>query len=118
MHRAIPLFISAILLFAFSPVSAEEATKADPKHYTIEFENEHVRVVRIKYGPGEKSVMHEHARSVVVNLSDGRVRFTMPDGKTEESDDKTGDVSWADAVSHLPENLSDKPLEALLIEIK
>jgi hypothetical protein len=32
--------------------------KVDPKHYKVEFENERVRVLRIKYGAGEKSVMH------------------------------------------------------------
>ena len=29
----------------------------DPGHYTVEFENEHVRVVRIRYGAGEGSSM-------------------------------------------------------------
>ncbi len=29
----------------------------DPGHYTVEFENEHVRVVRIRYAPGDASSM-------------------------------------------------------------
>ena len=32
--------------------------EGDHRHYKVEFENERVRVLRIKYGPGEKSVVH------------------------------------------------------------
>ena len=35
-----------------------DPVKADSKHYTVEFENDKVRVVRIRYGTREKSVMH------------------------------------------------------------
>ncbi len=118
MRRFLPFALFTALLLPSGPLLADEATVADPKRYTVELENDHVRVVRIKYGPGEKSVMHDHARAVVVNVTDGHVRFTMPDGTTEENDDKAGTVKWADAVTHLPENLEDRPLEALLIEIK
>ncbi len=44
--------------------TADDPVKVDSKHYKIEFENDRVRVVRIKYGPGEKSVMHSHPESV------------------------------------------------------
>jgi quercetin dioxygenase-like cupin family protein len=61
------------------PALAQDPTVVDAKHYTVEFENDHVRVIRIKYGPGEKSVMHDHARYVVVNVTDASVKFTTPD---------------------------------------
>ncbi len=118
MPRILLVPVCAAVLLASSPLFAEEATKADPKHYTVEFENDHVRVIRIKYGAGEKSVMHDHARYVVVNVTDASVKFTTPDGKTEENTNKAGDADWSDAVTHLPENTGDAPLEAVLIEIK
>ncbi len=118
MLRTLLVPVCVAVLLASSPLFAEEATKADPKHYTVEFENDHVRVIRIKYGPGEKSVMHDHARYVVVNVTDASVNFTTPDGKTEEHTDKAGDVKWSDAVTHLPENTGEAPMEAVLIEIK
>ena len=37
-----------------------DAVAADPKHYSVSFENDVVRFLRVKYGPGEKSVMHRH----------------------------------------------------------
>ena len=117
LHTLFSLVCAAILLTS-SPLFAEESTKADPKHYTVEFENEHVRVIRAKYGAGEKSVMHDHARYVVVSITDASIRFTTPDGKTEEHRYNAGDVAWSDAEAHLPENTGNTPTEAILIEIK
>ena len=37
-----------------------DAVTADPKHYSVSFENDVARFLRVKYGPGEKSVMHRH----------------------------------------------------------
>jgi hypothetical protein len=37
--------------------AGKDPVKVDSKHYSVEFENDKVRVLRIKYGPGEKSVM-------------------------------------------------------------
>ena len=35
-----------------------DAVQADPQHYTVELEDDRVRVLRARYGPGEKSVPH------------------------------------------------------------
>jgi quercetin dioxygenase-like cupin family protein len=97
---------------------AEDSIKADPKHYQIDFENEQVRVLRIRYGPHERSVMHGHPNGVTVFLTDLHVRFTLPDGRTENLDAKAGQVQWLAAGDHLPENLSDQPMELILVELK
>jgi quercetin dioxygenase-like cupin family protein len=98
--------------------SATDAVKADPKHYKVEFENEKVRVLRISYGPNEKSEMHTHPPSVAIFLTDQQSRHTSPDGKTEELSGKAGDVRYMDAWEHNPENLSDKPFELIVVELK
>ena len=94
------------------------AAKVDPTHYTVEFENKRVRVLRIRYGPREKSVMHSHPDSVAVFLTDHAVKFTYPDGKADEVRVNAGEVNWLPATTHLPENLGDKALELVLIELK
>src|SRR5580693_423719 len=38
---------------------AIDPLKADPKHYSLEFENDQVRVLRVRFGPHEKGVLHE-----------------------------------------------------------
>ena len=95
-----------------------DAVTADPKHYKVEFENHRVRVVRARYGPREKSVMHSHPALVAVFLTDSNFKFTYTDGKTEDTLAKAGDILTHEAFEHLPENMSDKPFEAIAVELK
>ena len=97
---------------------AKDPVEIDPGHYKVEFENAQVRVVRTAYGPRERSVMHTHPALVAVLLTDSKVRFALPDGKTEDVQLAAGQSLFFDAQEHLPENLSDKPFEAVLIELK
>jgi quercetin dioxygenase-like cupin family protein len=97
---------------------AQDPVKVDPKHYKVEFENDQVRVLRISYGPGEKSVMHEHPANVAVFLTDGQGKFTLPDGKTQAAPFKAGTAQWDAGGEHLPENVGDKPFELILVELK
>src|SRR5262245_26831856 len=97
---------------------AQDPVKVDSRHYTVEFENEKVRVLRIKYGPGEKSSMHGHPPSVVVFLTDAVGRFTYPDGRADDIIGKAGQVMYMDATVHDPANTGDKPFEVLAVELK
>ncbi len=99
-------------------VAHADPVKVDSKHYTVELENEKVRVLRIKYGPHEKSAMHSHPALIAVFVTDGHSRFTYPDGKTEDVKAKAGQVVYFPALDHLPENLSDQPFEVIGIELK
>ncbi len=97
---------------------AQDPVKVDSKHYKVEAQNKQVRVLRITYGPGEKSVMHGHPASVAVFLTEGRAKFTFPNGKPEERSWKAGETMLMPPEQHLPENLADKPLELILVEVK
>ena len=111
--------ISFLVTALFSTATiAEDGVVADPEHYTVEFENDKVRIIRIKYGPGEKSVMHTHADHVAVFLTSNATRFTLPDGTSVDADTVAGAAEYTDADEHLPENLSDDLLEVVLIELK
>ena len=112
------LLMAAVWLLSAIPAQAQDAVKVDPKHYKVEFENDQVRVLRIRYGPGEKSVMHEHPANVAVFLTDGQVKFTQPDGKSQELPAKTGATAWGAGEKHLPQNVGDKPLELILVELQ
>jgi len=102
---------------ASSPANADPVV-VDPQHYKVEFENATVRVLRIKYGPKEKSTMHGHPAVVGVMMTDGHIRFTYPDGKTEDIQATAGQVLNFPALQHLPENLGDKPFEVIAVELK
>jgi len=112
------LIASTVFAFATSAALAQDPDQVDAKHYKVTFENDQVRILRITYGAHEKSVMHEHPNSIAVFLVDGRIKFTRPDGQSEERDVKAGQSVWNPAGKHLPENLGDKPFEVVLIEMK
>lgn len=112
------LWMVALGLLGAAPAYAQDAVKVDPKHYKVELENDQVRVLRIQYGPGEKSVMHLHPASVAVFKTDGKVKFTTPDGKSQEVAAKAGEVQWEAGGAHLPENAGAKPFELILVELK
>lgn len=101
-----------------SIAASEDSVSVDPKHYKVEFQNDRVRVLRIHYGPNEKSVMHVHPANVAVFLTDGQSRFTLPDGKTTVADIRAGQVQWGDREKHLPENTGTRPFELVLVELR
>lgn len=113
--------VLALVLFMTSLTStalAQDPIKADSTHYKVEFENEQVRVLRVKVGPKEKSIMHTHPNAVAIFMTDVNGKFTFPDGKSEETSRKAGDVLWTPATTHLPENMSDQAFEVILVELK
>src|SRR5574341_1816653 len=94
------LFLLALICLVTAPAFAQDPVKVDAKHYKVVMENDQVRVLRITYGPHEKSVMHDHPDSLAVFLTDSHVRFGLPGGKSEVSDKKKGDVEWTKAGKH------------------
>jgi quercetin dioxygenase-like cupin family protein len=98
--------------------SGPDATEVDAGHYTAEFENDWVRILRIAYGAGEESVMHYHPDSVGVFLTDHLVEMTMPDGSIQEISAKAGETIFVPAGEHLPKNIADSPWELVLVELK
>ena len=112
------LYLSLFLFACAIPALAQDPVKVDPQHYKVEFENANVRVLRVKVGAGEKSVMHRHPNAVAIFQSNGRSKFTFPDGKTEERDIVAGQAIWTPAVTHLPENIGSDAFEVILVELK
>ncbi len=119
MKQLLSIFAVLFAVIFLSGISfAQDATKVDPKHYKVEFENDQVRVLRITYAPGEKGVMHSHPEGLAVFLSDAAGKFTYPDGKTEKLEFKKGFVTWVPATTHQGENVGDKPFEVIQVEMK
>jgi quercetin dioxygenase-like cupin family protein len=98
--------------------ASKDPVAVDPKHYTVEHEDERVRVLRIRYGPREKSTMHTHPAMIGVMLTNGKIRMTYPDGSAEDIEGTAGQILNMPAVEHLPENLLNEPFEVIGIELK
>jgi quercetin dioxygenase-like cupin family protein len=109
---------AALVAFGTGAALAQDAVKVDQKHYKVLVDNAQVRVLRIHYGPHETSVRHAHPNSVVVYLTDGRMRMLLGNGKTIVATAKAGTSSWTPAGIHTPTNLENRPFDAVLVEMK
>jgi len=118
MRVRLALFGVAVCLCLAPILSGQDAAKVDPKHYTGVSENDQVRIVKVHYGPHEKSVMHSHPNCVAVFLTDSTTHFTFPGGKSADMTTKAGQALYTPAVTHLPEDTGDSPLDLILVELK
>jgi hypothetical protein len=89
-------------------------------NFRLEFENDQVRVLRLKIAPEKSAPTVEYALNTVFwYFTDQNVRETSPDGKTEVKLHKAGDWVWQDGPRKVKmDNLSDKPFEAIVVELK
>ena len=118
MRVPLALYGAVLCLCAAPILSAQDALKTDPKHYSVVSENDQVRILKVHYGPHEKSVMHSHPAGVVVALTDSKVQFTDAAGKKTDMTMKAGEAQATTAGTHLPENVDDKGMDLILVELK
>src|SRR5262245_6528393 len=112
------LGVGATTLLAQRPTAPfPDAVTADPKHYSVSFENDVARFLRVRYGPGEKSPMHRHLPGCVVYLTDQTMNFTVPDGSSEKDTVEAGALGCGDGNVHAAENL-EAAAEFIIIEFK
>ncbi len=112
--------IHKVLLFAMLviPAGAQDAAMMNPKIVKIEFENQHVRILRAHYAPHERMEMHSHPAKAEVQITDGVVRIFAPDGKWLDDPGKAGEFFWLEPTRHAVENVGSAPLELVEIEMK
>ncbi len=109
--------MSFVLLWS-AAAFAQDPLKVDAAHYKLVFENASVRVLRVHYDAGAKSPMHQHPDSIVIPLSAAKVRFTTPDGKTQDTDMASESAMYSPAGTHSPANVGTGPVDGLLVEFK
>jgi len=98
---------------------ALDPVKTDPARYKVLLDNDQVRVVRARFGPHEKTPMHEHGLPrVTVLLTDMHFSQTLPDGKTVEVKAARHQVAMAGLATHSEVNLSAEPFEIIAVELK
>ena len=99
-----------------TPSHSAAIPQAGPANAVVEFENESMVVVRIRMAPGEKTPMHDITSArLVVWLTDVHLRDTHPDGSTNETQRRAGEIDWVGVQRHAGENLAHEPLEFLAI---
>jgi hypothetical protein len=83
----------------------------------LEFENERVRVSRIRVGAGSTHQPRSRNDRVIVWLTGAHHVRIGHDGQREELHRRPGEVAWRAASNHRIENTGE-PHELLIIELK
>ena len=87
-------------------IKAPDPIDADPAHYFVQFENDVVRLARIKVPGSVKTPMHAHLAYCIVEIRD------------METGVKAGDASCGNAMAHESLNNAKSVNEAITIEFK
>jgi len=72
----------------------------------------------VKLGPHERAPLREHPASVIVYATNARQKVTGADGKTREIAQSAGGAIYFNAGRESEENLSEKPSEQIVIDLK
>src|SRR5438477_10136290 len=118
-----PIVIFAVTAAFSLAVWATRASAQDPavvnsKTIHVRFENDRVRVLEAILPPGVKEQVHSHPAYVIYVVEGGQYRNYAADGKITEGTFKTGDVLYRDPLTHAAENIGDKPMHMILVELK
>lgn len=97
---------------------AGDAITVAPHVYKVLMENDKVRILDTRMGPGETTEMHSHPAVVAIAVVGGKFKFTSPDGQTMEAELETGQAMYLDAVDHATENTGSSAAHVVLIELK
>jgi hypothetical protein len=95
------------------------AAKLDKKLFTTEFDNDQVRAVRLTLAAHKATqTMVFPGKHVAIFLSDQEIRVTDAHGAVETMKHKLGEATWDGPGSQKLENVGNKPLEVVLVELK
>jgi hypothetical protein len=99
--------------------SARAPELLDPGHYTVDFENEQVRVTRLHLGPGEKTPMVEHKLArLITYLTNIDLELTSEQGTSRREQRPAGKVEWLDPAVESARNAGATATEAVVIYFK
>jgi hypothetical protein len=100
---------------------AQDAVTADPRSFRVVLENDRVRVLEYRSGPGLGVCgqgMHYHPERVTVTLTDAKVRLTHAQGAAVIRDIAAGQVFFSPAETHSVENIGGSGTRIYIIELK
>ena len=119
--RSLIIFVIIVALSIglwITPAYAQDPAVVNSKTIRVRFENDRVRVLEAILPPGTKEQVHSHPAYVIYVLAGGRYRNYAADGKITEGTFQTGDIIYRDPLTHAAENIGDKPMHMILVELK
>ena len=110
--------VLAITAACVATAQGQDPAVVNAKTIRVQFENDRVRVLEANLPPGVKEEVHSHPAYVIYVLEGGRYRNYASDGKVTEGELKAGEVLFREPLTHAAENIGDKPLHMILLELK
>src|SRR5438045_2615797 len=107
-----PVLVSAAVAVFFAgrqTTGAQQDSLPHPETQRVLFENAFVRVFDIRVPAGTFEPKHSHARGLTIALTDyDNETKSFPDGRVNRGHSKSGDVRWAEPVTHEARNTGMK----------
>ncbi|MEP6609722.1 MAG: hypothetical protein ABJA83_13745 [Burkholderiaceae bacterium] len=100
---------------------AQDAATSDPRSFRVVLDNERVRVLEYKSGPGFGVCgqgLHYHPERVTVSLTGAKMKVTNAEGRSVVGEVPAGHVSFAPPVTHSVENIGGSGTRTYIIELK
>ena len=97
---------------------SEDPVLTNPDHYSVVFENDHVRVLEYVDQPGDRTTMHAHPDSVMYTLSSFRRRLYSEDGRSRDVELSSGTAGWLPAQRHAGHNVGPGETHVIFVELK
>ncbi|GAC1455180.1 MAG: hypothetical protein PVSMB6_12020 [Steroidobacteraceae bacterium] len=96
---------------------AGDPTKVSPATHKLAYADQDMRVLDIHLPANGHANMHSHPHGYYfVALTDCKIKFTFPDGKTQEATVHAGDMAWSDPVTHAADNLAGTECHVINVE--
>jgi len=100
---------------------AQDPVRSDPRSFRVVLENDRVRVLEYRSGPGLGVCgqgVHYHPERVTVTLTEAKVRITNAEGRAVVRELPAGQVFYAPAETHSVENVGGSGARIYIIELK
>jgi beta-alanine degradation protein BauB len=113
------LLCGMVFLCPAANLHAQDMLKTDPVHCKLLNDTLGVSLIQVSLKPGEKLPMHVHPTWMFYVLTGGTIRHYDPDGKYFDLPVQPGMHLQGKATPvHADENVGDKPIDFLVVEIK
>jgi quercetin dioxygenase-like cupin family protein len=96
---------------------AQDPAKVAPDIYKLKLSEKGVRVFEVSFKPNQKIATHSHPDHVVYALTDGKIMITEEGKEGQTTELKAGETMYLPAQTHHAQNMTDKPLKVLVVEL-
>jgi hypothetical protein len=100
------------------PPSAFDPVDLDPRHFRVTLENEQMRVLLLHLNPRDVTQNAQFLEGPLISVDDAHTLKDWADGTRGEERRIAGAVAWEKDGLYSIQNLDDKPLDSVLLELK